>query len=180
MGCAVVFFCAFLKVGSVFSQEQLRAPEIKGQVWINAGCYDRISIKKLRGRVVLVFFYTSLDSNCDAAVLLLNDWYALYKTQGFEIIGVYTPEWGFDGAESEIYEKVESLGMRFPVVVDRDSSVRFAYGLTMWPSFCLIDRGSYIRAQYDAGVVYPEMKKMLTTLLEEGEPQAFLRRNSKL
>ncbi len=163
---ALLLSCSVL--GAAFAQEQRKAPEIKGTVWFNASGYKKISMKELRGKVILVFFWTSSDANCDTTASLLNEWYSLYKDKGLEIIGVHTPEWSLDGSTSEIFEKVDSLKMKFPIVVDEDSSIWAAYGQQMWPSYCLIDRGGYIRAQYGVFSTLANVKKMLETLLEEG------------
>jgi len=167
-------------VSATLAQEQERAPQIKGSTWFNAGGYKKISNKALLGKVVLVFFWTSNDTNCDSAARTLNEWYLRYKNKGFEIIGVNSPEWQFESSHSAIFSKIDILNIKFPVVIDEDSSMRIAYAQQMWPSFCLIDRDGYIRAQYKGFYTYRDIEKMLKTLLEEKDTQVRLRRDSKI
>ena len=161
---------------TAFAQAQRKAPEIKGKVWFNASSYKKISMKTLRGKVILVFFWTSNDINCGIAISYLNQWYSQYKDKGLEIIGVHTSEWAFNASESEVFNRIEALGIKFPVVLDNDSSMRAAYGQLPWPSFTLVDRGGYIRAQYSIFFKYSDIKIMLQTLLEEGESMMLFKR----
>ena len=176
-----IFLFSFLLFASVaLTQEQEQAPQIRGSTWFNAGAYKKISNKALLGKVVLIFFCTSNDTNCDSAARTLNEWYSRYKNKGFEIIGVYSAEWQFESSESSVFSKIDTLGIKFPVVIDEDSSIRMAYGQQMWPSYCLIDRDGYIRAQYQGAYTYRDIEKMLKALLEERGSHVRLRRDSKI
>ncbi len=175
----VLFFLFLACVGAVRAQVQEQAPQIRGKAWFNAGAYKKINNKALLGKVVLIFFWTSNDTNCDSAARTLNEWYLRYKNKGFEIIGVNSPEWQFDSSVSAIFSKIDILNIKFPVVIDEDSSMRIAYAQQMWPSFCLIDRDGYIRAQYKGFYTYRDIEKMLKALLEERASQVRLRRDSR-
>ena len=176
----VLFFLFLAGGGAIKAQEQERAPEIRGSAWFNAGAYKKINNKALLGKVVLIFFWTSNDTNCDSAARTLNEWYSRYKSKGFEIIGFNSPEWQFDSSASAIFSKIDILNIKFPVVIDEDSYMRTAYAQQMWPSFCLIDRDGYIRARYKGFYTYREIEKMLKALLEERAAQVRLRRDSKI
>ena len=175
-----VLFLSCLASSTALPQEQLKAPEISSKAWFNAGRYKKIGVKELRGKVIFVFFWTSGDPHCETAVSILNDWYSRYKDKGLEIIGVYAPAWFFEGAASDVYARADSLGIKFPVVIDEDSAIRAAYDQQMTPSCYLIDRGGYIRARFVAVFSYRDMEKMLQTLLEEGPIDAKVRRDSRL
>ncbi|MFH0876934.1 MAG: redoxin domain-containing protein [Candidatus Omnitrophota bacterium] len=152
------------------SQELVRAPEISGQTWINVKEDRHVSIKALRGKVILLVFWTLSDTNCENALLNLNAWYKKYKARGLEIIGVCTPEWIFDSWHSQFVEKVLGLGVKFPNVFDQASQNRHAYGLLPWPAFFLVDRQGYLRAKYHRdfdNFTYSQMETMLGQLLEE-------------
>lgn len=168
----------FLACSAVSSaQEQRRAPEIKGKVWFNATYYKKVpTLKAMNGKVVLVFFWTLNDPNCESAAANLNQWYFRYRNKGLEIVGVHTPEWEFNKSESELFKKIDKLEILFPVVVDDDSSIRDAYGSTIWPSFYLIDRDGYIRGSYDGFYSSRDMQVMLEALLEESGRQSRLGR----
>ncbi len=171
-----VSFACILCCG-LFAQEQRRAPEISGTVWFNSGAYkNRPSMKVMRGKVILMFFWTLNDPTCENVATYLNNWYEEYKDRDFEIIGVHTPEWRFNNSESELFKKVDELGILFPIVVDSKSSIRNAYGRLMWPSFTLIDRDGYIRAQFEGVAGWRAMRRMLETLLEESGYDPRLRR----
>lgn len=161
---------------NAWAQTQAKAPEVKARVWFNAGAYKKVNLKALRGKVVLLFFWTVNDSNCERAAALLNSWYFQYQSQGLEIIGVHDAEWDFQASPSRVFRKVEELNIKFPVVLDDNFSIRSAYGVQAWPSFCLVDRGGYIRAVYNIYFSYTDIKKMLEALLEESESQGPLHR----
>jgi peroxiredoxin len=168
----------FLACAGVSSaQEQRRAPEIKGKVWFNATPYKKVpTLKAMIGKVVLVFFWTMNDPNCESAAANLNQWYFRYRNKGLEIVGVHTPEWEFNKSESELFRKIDKLEILFPVVVDDDSSIRDAYDSTTWPSFYLIDRDGYIRGSYDGFYSLRDIQVMLEALLEESGRQPRLGR----
>lgn len=165
-------------IPTAFGQAALsvKAPEIKSRIWFNAGPYKKPIMKALLGKVVLIFFWTSNDTASEDAALFLNRWYSQYQHRGLEIIGVHTAEWTFDAAQSAVFGKIEALKIKYPVVLDEDSSIRIAYGQYLWPSFCLVDRGGYIRAQYSILSNYRDMETMLQTLLEEGRSEMMLKR----
>ncbi|HQP91398.1 MAG TPA: redoxin family protein [Candidatus Omnitrophota bacterium] len=179
---ALIFalFFLFLSQPVLFAQEQRRAPEIRSKVWFNTGSYKKNpSMKILRGKVVLIFFWTLYDPTSENVARYLNKWWEEYKGNGFEILGVHTPEWGFNNSVSELYRKVDELGVKFPIVIDGNSSIRAAYGMFMWPSFCLVDRDGYIREQYNGIGRWRDMRKMVETLLEESGYDPRLRRAQK-
>lgn len=167
-------------VGISSAQEQRFAPEIKARVWFNSEPYkNRPSLKAMRGKVVLVFFWTLNDPNCEGAAVNLNKWYFKYRNKGLEIVGVHTPEWEFNKSQSEVFKTVDKLEILFPVALDDDSSIRNAYGSLSWPSFFLIDRDGYIRGGYDGLYDFSGMQTMLEALLEESGRQPRLGRALK-
>lgn len=167
---ALSFFLFFLPYReAVFSSEDFgRAPEIRGKVWYNAGSYKSINWRALRGKVVLVFFWTMDDARCAQAAAFLNDWYAKDKSKAFEIIGIHWAEWDFSFSQSALFKKIEFLKIKFPVIADADPSVRMAYDVVGWPAFCLMDRNGFIRARYSGLFSYAEVRATLDALLEEG------------
>ena len=158
-------------VGRSLAETDTPAPEIRAQTWFNAGPTKRPSLKAMRGKVVLVFFWTMDDSNCSRAVETVNQWYSKYREKGLEVIGVHSPEFDFSFSESGLFQKIDSLKIAFPVVSDSDSSVRVAFGSTSWPSFVLVDRRGIIRAEYQSPATasdYKAVETCLETLLAEG------------
>lgn len=154
-----------------------KAPEIKARVWFNTGRYKSLRLNKLRGKVVVVCFWTFNDRNCWEAIARLNRWYEEYKLEGLEIIGVHAAEWELDESQSNLAKTIDDLGIEFPVASEDDAAVRAAYGQQGWPSISLIDRDGYIRAQYSGVLPFSNMEVMLKGLLEEGRSQAILNRD---
>lgn len=160
------------------AQEQRRAPEIRGKVWYNASAYKkRPTLKALRGKVVLLFFWTVDDPSSESAATRLNDWYIENRSKGFEIIAVHTPEWEFNSSESRLFGKIDTLALLYPVVVDNESRIMDAFGhYRGWPAFTLVDRDGYIRASYEGINHFRQMRIMLDGLLEESGRQVNINR----
>ena len=163
--------CLFAK-GAQGEEETRKAPEIAGSVWFNAGAYKKLNMKALQDKVVLIFFWISNDSNCINFVPILNSWYLEYKEKGLEIIGFHSSGFMQGVSESELFQRIEALGIKFPVALGDDLSLRQNYGQGGWPSFVLIDRKGFIRAEYSCVVNYKELRIMLEALLEEGESKS--------
>jgi peroxiredoxin len=171
--------CLLARIGQ--GQDEIKkAPEIFGKVWFNAGAYKKLNMKALRGKVVLLFFCSINDAGSANAVATLNDWYRRYKEKDFEIIGINTSDEMFGLSESDLYQRIEALGIRFPVVLDDERSLWQVYGQEGWPSFVLVDRKGFIRGQMANLVSYKDMETMLVALLEEGESTLFKRRDEAL
>ena len=143
------------------------APEIRGGAVYNSNAYEHFSLRALRGKAVLVFFWTAKDPTCAAAIRLLNEWYASWKPRGFEIVGVFCPAWEQDNAESIAFEEIRRQKIVFPVVFDGKSTVRNAYGLWAWPAFFLVDRQGFLRAQESGPLNEAKLKTMLEILIDE-------------
>lgn len=166
----VLIFAFFSVLASAFGVPPLeKAADIRGRVWFNAAGTPRMSLKALAGDVVLVFFWTANDLSCQKAFPLLNRWYAKYRDQGFQIIGVHDSEWGFNISEGEVSNKIKALEAEFPVVLDEDSSVWINFKKAGWPSYFLIDRKGYVRARYFGTLDARNVETMIRILVEEGE-----------
>lgn len=159
------FFLSSFFPRVLFAQE--RAPEIAGDFVCNASRHERLDLKALKGKVVLVFFWTAPDIACEDAVAELNAMHTRYASVGLEIIGVYAPEWGTRASQSGLVRTIERLAVRFPVIVDDDDSLKSDYGLAAWPSYGLVDRRGYLRHRQSGVWNYRSLRLMLETLLEE-------------
>jgi len=169
---AILFFSFFIPAIGAYAQAPLeKAPDIKGRVWFNTGTSSKMSMKALRGKVVLVFFWTANDTSCEMAIPPLNIWYSRYKEKGFEIIGVYADSWGFDMSEGAALDKIQSTGVKFPVVMDEDSAIGSNFKHAAWPAFFLVDRKGYIRGQYFAVLHQHDIETMIKILVDEGESE---------
>ena len=93
---------------------QVRAPEI-GRTWLNS---PPLSLRQLRGRVVLVDFWDYTCVNCLRTLPYVQAWHERYLDQGLTVIGVHTPEFTFAQYESNVERAVRDLGITYPVVID--------------------------------------------------------------
>jgi cytochrome c biogenesis protein CcdA/thiol-disulfide isomerase/thioredoxin len=119
------------------------APEITGtQDWFNS---KPLKLSQLRGKVVLIDFWTYSCVNCLRTLPHLKAWYDTYHSQGLEIIGVHTPEFAFEHVASNVKAAVKRLGIPYPVVQDNNYATWDAYGNQYWPAEYLIDKNGHIR-----------------------------------
>jgi thiol-disulfide isomerase/thioredoxin len=123
-----------------------RAPALVGtQMWFNTPGGRALTLAALRGRVVLVDFWTYSCINCIRTLPYLNAWYAKYARDGFVIIGVHTPEFPFEHSASNVAQAIAQNGIRYPVVQDNNYATWNAYNNQYWPAEYLIDSEGRIR-----------------------------------
>lgn len=120
------------------------APEFAGiEQWLNS---PPLTMTGLRGRVVLVDFWTYGCVNCLRTLPHVNRWAAQYRDQAFIVVGVHTPEFPFEQPTRNVQAAMERLGVRHPVAQDNRYATWKAYGNRYWPAHYLVDvRG---RIQY--------------------------------
>lgn len=119
------------------------APDFAGiDGWLNSPV--SLSLAGLRGEVVLVDFWTYSCINCRRTVPYLNRWQETYGPLGLQVIGIHTPEFGFEHAGPNVVEAVRRLGIRFPVGQDNAARTWRAWGNQAWPAFYLVDRAGRI------------------------------------
>ena len=114
------------------------APDLAGGgSWINS---EPLSLPKLRGKVVLVEFWTYSCINCIRVLPHVSQWHQRYAAQGLVVIGVHTPEYGYERVGANVRAAVKRLGIGYPVVQDNGFRIWNAYGNRYWPALYLIDR----------------------------------------
>src|SRR5882724_8832673 len=120
------------QLGKVPLKDYGAAPDVHGiSAWINS---RPLSLPKLRGKVVLVDFWTYSCINCLRTLPYLKAWDAKYKQAGLVVIGVHTPEFGFEKMPVNVRQATKDLGITFPVAVDSDYAVWKAYRNQAWPA----------------------------------------------
>ena len=128
------------------------APELDSEVWLNS---DPLRLADLRGKVVMVEFWTFGCINCRHVIPALQTWYSTYADQGLEIIGVHTPEFQYEHDEENVRAALTDLGVTWPVAMDNDYKNWRAYENHYWPAMYLVDKQGRIRflkigeGQYD-------------------------------
>lgn len=148
------------------------APEIiPGGVWLNlpAGRQGSkpLTMKELRGKVVLVDFWTYSCINCQRTMPYLKDWYAKYKDKGFVIIGVHSPEFEFEKSEKNVAQAIKDFGLKYPVIQDNNFDTWSAYSNRYWPAKYLVDKDGYVRYTHFGEGEYAETEKVIQDLLKE-------------
>ena len=122
------------------------APDFAGtQRWFNTLDGRALSLKALRGHVVLVDFWTYTCINCIRTLPFLKGLYATYHRYGLEIVGVETPEFTFEQVAGNVQQAIHSDGLRYPVVQDNDYVTWNAYQNEYWPAEYLIDAHGEVR-----------------------------------
>ena len=140
------------------------APEFAQGTWINS---DPLTLKALRGRVVLVEFWTFGCYNCRNTLPSVKNWDAHYRDKGLTIVGVHSPEFDTEKKIENVRREVVSLGIRYPVVTDNEYVTWRAYHVTAWPTTFLLDKSGRIRWMHVGEGAYDESERMIQKLLAE-------------
>ncbi|XVU21652.1 cytochrome c biogenesis protein/redoxin [Actinoplanes sp. CA-054009] len=138
------------------------APALTGITnWVG----DPVTLAQLRGKVVLVDFWTFDCINCRHVIPHIEDWYAKYHGQGLEVIGVHTPEYSFEHELTGVQKAVSKYGIKYPVAVDNDYKTWQAYGVQAWPSLFLVDAMGQVRHIAVGEGGYDETESLIRELL---------------
>ena len=149
-----------------------RAPELTGITgWLNS---KPLTLASLRGKVVLIDFWTYSCINCQRTLPHLESWYSAYAHDGLEIIGVHTPEFAFEHVESNVAGQAQALGVRYPVAIDNDDATWNAYRNQYWPAEYLIDSTGVIRHVAFGEGDYGTTEGLIRALLADADPDVAL------
>src|SRR5919107_290699 len=130
-----------------------------------------IDLKDLKGKVVLVDFWTYSCINCIRTLPYLVDWNEKYADKGLVIVGVHSPEFEFEKNVDNVKAAVQKYGIKYPVVQDNDKGTWDAYENRYWPRKYLIDNEGYIRYDHIGEGGYAETEKVIRSLLAERAAQ---------
>jgi cytochrome c biogenesis protein CcdA/thiol-disulfide isomerase/thioredoxin len=143
-----------------------KAPDFHGiSHWLNTPGF---SIDSLRGKVVLIDFWTYSCINCLRTLPHLEKWDSAYRSKGLVIVGVHTPEFGFEHDLGNVTEAVKRLGVRYPVALDNDYQTWNAYSNQYWPAEYLIDQAGDVRHIHFGEGDYDGSEKDIRLLLSSG------------
>jgi cytochrome c biogenesis protein CcdA/thiol-disulfide isomerase/thioredoxin len=144
-----------------------RAPNFTGIVsWLNTPGDKPLTLAQLRGKVVLVDFWTYSCINCQRSLPHVEGWYNDYKNSGFVVVGVHTPEFAFEHVLSNVRSEAASLGVDYPIALDNNYGTWFAYNNNSWPAEYLIDATGEIRAYSIGEGGYSTMESDIRDLLK--------------
>jgi cytochrome c biogenesis protein CcdA/thiol-disulfide isomerase/thioredoxin len=139
------------------------APAFRGVTdWFNS---HPLSLRDLRGKVVLVDFWTYSCINCIRTLPYLRDWYSKYREQGLEIVGVHTPEFAFEKVPSNVEGAVKDFDLEYPVALDPDYKTWRNYHNLYWPAKYLIDKDGHLRAVHYGEGAYDVTEDRIRALL---------------
>ena len=147
------------------------APAFTGtQRWFNTPGGGPLTLDRLRGRVVLIDFWTYTCINCLRTLPYLEAWHARYAAHGLTIVGIETPEFLFERDAGNVAGAIGSLGIKYPVVQDNDMATWNAWGNQYWPAEFLVDaRGRVRSAQFGEGDYAQTEAKIRSLLLAAGQ-----------
>jgi cytochrome c biogenesis protein CcdA/thiol-disulfide isomerase/thioredoxin len=144
------------------------APEFVGnQHWFNTPGERPLTLRGLRGRVVLVDFWTYSCINCIRTFPYLKAWDERYRKDGLTIVGVHTPEFPFEREASNVEAAIRENGIRYPVAQDNEQATWNAYGNQYWPAEYFVDARGRVRYVHFGEGEYGEKEKVIRELLAE-------------
>jgi cytochrome c biogenesis protein CcdA/thiol-disulfide isomerase/thioredoxin len=145
-----------------------KAPEFtETEDWFNTPGNRPLTMKELRGKVVLIDFWTYSCINCIRTLPYLNAWYQHYRKDGLVIVGVHSPEFPFEREASNVEMAVEEEGIRYPVVQDNELGTWNAYSNEYWPAEYFVNADGEVRfADFGEGE-YGKKETVIRELLRE-------------
>jgi len=147
------------------------APNFKGiTAWLNTPGGKPLSLRALRGKVVLVDFWTYSCINCQRSLPHVEAWYQEYAKDGLVVVGVHTPEFAFEHVVSNVRAQAAALGVRYPVAVDDNYATWNAYSNQYWPADYLIDAAGNVRSVHFGEGGYSTMGQLIRQLLQAARP----------
>ena len=140
------------------------APEISGQSWLNSG---PLGLAELKGKVVLVEFWTFGCYNCRNVEPYVKAWHEKYADKGLVVIGVHAPEFGYERVIANVQRYVREHAIQYPIAIDNDFNTWKRYNNRYWPAMYLIDKRGIIRYLRVGEGGYQQTEQQIRVLLEE-------------
>lgn len=141
------------------------APTLDGAVqWLNS---PPLNAADLKGKVVLVDFWTYSCVNCLRTLPYVKAWAERYRDQGLVVVGVHAPEFAFERSPANVAAAVRRLGVTYPVALDNDFTIWSAFGNRYWPAHYFIDAQGRIRHHHFGEGDYAESERVIQSLLRE-------------
>jgi thiol-disulfide isomerase/thioredoxin len=143
------------------------APEILNDTWLNS---QSLRLADLRGKVVMVEFWTFGCINCKRMMPYVRQWHDAYASEGLVIIGVHTPEFPYEKEINNVQAGMEQQGVIWPVAIDNEWATWRAYGNQYWPAAYFIDKAGNIRLLKIGEGNYEYAERVIQALLAEAPP----------
>jgi cytochrome c biogenesis protein CcdA/thiol-disulfide isomerase/thioredoxin len=140
-------------------------PPLTGAVsWLNSA---PLMSESLRGKVVLIDFWTYSCINCLRALPYITSWYERYKDHGLVVLGIHAPEFAFEKNESNVKRAVRDLGIKYPVALDNNYAIWQSFNNQYWPAHYFIDAKGHIRGHHFGEGDYDASEELIRQLLSE-------------
>jgi thiol-disulfide isomerase/thioredoxin len=133
--------------------------------WVNS---KPLSAKQLKGKVVLVDFWTYSCINCLRAVPYIRAWAEKYKDSGLVVIGVHSPEFAFERESPNVQKAIDKFGITYPVALDSNHAIWDAFHNEYWPAHYFIDVKGKVRYEHFGEGEYDKSERWIQELLQEG------------
>src|SRR3984893_16677143 len=161
---ATVLICGVAVIASGAGDEG-GMPDLNGAVaWLNSA---PLSSKSLRGKVVLVNFWTYSCINSLRELPYMQAWAAKYKDAGLVVIGVHAPEFGFEKDTANVKNAVSDLKVAYPIPIDSNHSIWSAFRNEYWPADYFVDAKGRIRYHHFGEGEYAKSERVIQALLKE-------------
>lgn len=145
-------------------------PDLAGATrWLNS---PPLSAQALRGKVVLIDFWTFACINCQRALPYVRAWAEKYQDQGLVVIGVHSPEFAFERNVDNVKRAARDLGVGFPIAIDNNFAIWRAFSNQYWPAHYFIDAQGRIRFHHFGEGEYERSEQVIRQLLEEARATA--------
>jgi cytochrome c biogenesis protein CcdA/thiol-disulfide isomerase/thioredoxin len=158
---------AVLDNKKLYNVKAFKAPEFTGiQAWINS---KPLTLTQLKGKVVLVDFWTYTCINCIRSLPYVEGWYKEYQKDGLVVVGVEAPEFSYEKIPSNVEAAVKQDGLTYPIAIDGNLDTWSAYHNEYWPADYLIDRSGKIRREYFGEGEYSQTEQAIRGLLSQNK-----------
>lgn len=145
-------------------------PSLSGAVqWLNS---PELTAESLRGKVVLVDFWTYDCINCQHTLPYVKEWEKKYGKDGLVVIGVHTPEYGYERIIDNVKDQVKKLGITYPVAIDNNYTIWRNFDNQYWPAHYLVDAKGQVRYTHFGEGSYQAQEQMIQQLLKEAKAPA--------
>ena len=141
------------------------APELRSLSWLNTD--TPLRLEALRGKVVLLEFWTFDCINCIHTLPYVEAWHQAYADQGLVVVGIHFPEFSYEHNLDNVFAATQRLNVSYPVGIDNDGATWNAYGQRYWPTMYLIDKHGVIRHTSIGEGYYDQTERAIQTLLAE-------------
>lgn len=140
-------------------------PSLDGAVqWLNS---PPLTPQALKGKVVLIDFWTYSCINCLRALPYVKAWADKYRSEGLVVIGVHAPEFAFERNVNNVIQESKKLGIDYPIAIDNNYSIWRAFNNQYWPAHYFIDAKGEIRYEHFGEGEYPQSERVIQQLLKE-------------